>query len=451
MSDPRRLLPSVNELLEDPQVEALLAHAPRPAVVAAARGALASARRGRAGIPESWAAEIEDRLSAALVPSLRPVINATGVVLHTNLGRAPLADAAVRAIAEVAGSYSTLELDLHAGTRGERADHVRAGLAALAGADDALAVNNAAGGLVLAVNALAAGRSVAVSRGELIEIGGSFRIPEILERSGARLHEVGTTNRTHLRDYDEALSAGVAAILIVHRSNFSQRGFVSSPDPREVAALARERGIPVVYDVGGGLAVDLAAYGLTGEPTVQDAVASGAELVVFSGDKLFGGPQAGIVAGRAAMVDACRRNPLARALRPDRLTLAALSATAELYRSPETAIRDIPVLAMLSAAPASLRERAQALAALAPRELAPSVEASHSAVGGGAFPDAELPTTVVSLDPGPLGAAGLALRLRLGTPAVISRVESGRVMLDPRTILGPVEPVAEALRAALAD
>jgi L-seryl-tRNA(Ser) seleniumtransferase len=451
MTDPRRLLPSVGQLLEEPRIAALLDLAPRSAVLAAVRGAIASARRGRAPLPESWPDEVRERLATESTRSLRPVLNATGVILHTNLGRAPLAPEAVEALANVAAGYSTLELDLHSGVRGSRNDHGRARLIELTGAADGFAVNNAAGALVLALNAVAAGRDVAVSRGELIEIGGSFRIPEILEKSGARLHEIGTTNRTHLEDYGAALRRDVAAILVVHRSNFSQRGFVATPAVADIVNLARATGTPVIYDVGGGLAIDLAPFGLIGEPLVQEAVASGADLVVFSGDKLLGGPQAGILVGRAEAIAECRRNPLARALRADKLTLAALEATLALYAEPDTVIQRIPVLAMLSASPEGLHDRAMRLADGCPRSLSPRLVPGTSAVGGGAFPDARLPTTLVALNPGALGADGFALRLRLGDPPLIARVADGEVLLDPRTLPEPLEPILATIAAVLED
>ncbi len=451
MTDPRRLLPSVGQLLDEPRIAALLDHAPRSAVLAAVRSAIASARRGRAPVPESWPDEVRERLVAESGRSLRPVINATGVVLHTNLGRAPLAAEAVAALGSVAASYSTLELDLHAGVRGSRDDHGRARLAELTGAADGFAVNNAAAALVLALNACAEGRSVAVSRGELIEIGGSFRIPEILAKSGARLEEIGTTNRTHLTDYEAAIRRGVAALLVVHRSNFSQHGFVATPPLEAIVALGAANGTPVIYDLGGGLLVDLSRFGLAGEPQVQTAVASGADLVVFSGDKLLGGPQAGLVVGKAEPVAACRRNPLARAFRADKLTLAALEATLALYADPDIALSRIPVLAMLTAPAALLRDRAERLAAAIPSRFLPELLAGTSAVGGGAFTDARLPTTLVALDPGPLGADGLALRLRLGEPAVVARVADARVLLDPRTLLEPLDPLLDAISAVLDD
>jgi L-seryl-tRNA(Ser) seleniumtransferase len=449
-ADERRRLPSVDRLLRDPAVAQLLAAAPRNVVVAAVRDALEAARTRRAGPPDDWAAEVRERLAGRTSASLRPALNATGVVLHTNLGRAPLAAAALRAVAAVASGYSTLELDLHTGTRGSRTDHCRALLTELTATEDALVVNNAAGALLLALNAHAEGREVLISRGELIEIGGSFRIPDIMEKSGARLREVGTTNRTHLEDYRRARAPATAAILTVHRSNFEQRGFVTTPAPADLAALAHEAGVPYLYDVGSGLLLDLAASGLAGEPRVTDAVGAGADLVVFSGDKLLGGPQAGCMVGRRSAVGPCRANPLARALRADKLTLAALAATLALYRDPAVALREVPVLAMLTASPAELRARAERLAAECPAALRPELRPGESAVGGGSFPGAALPTTLVALDAGRLGPDGLALRLRVGDPAIVTRVGDGRVLLDPRTLPAASFPeVGAALRRAL--
>jgi L-seryl-tRNA(Ser) seleniumtransferase len=377
------------------------------------------------------------------------VLNATGVVLHTNLGRAPLAPEAIRAMVSVAGGYSNLELDLPSGTRGSRSDHCRDLLRATTGAEDGLVVNNAAGALVLALNALADGRDVLISRGELIEIGGSFRIPDIMIKSGARLREVGTTNRTHLEDYRRALD-GAAAILTVHRSNFEQRGFVASPDPAELAGLAAAAGIPYLYDIGSGLLADLSPWGLKDEPRVSDALGAGAGLVIFSGDKLLGGPQAGCLVGQQDLVARCRANPLARALRCDKLTLAALAATLALYQEPDQAIRSIPVLAMLTLDPLELTRRADRLASLCPAEARPQTRPGESAVGGGSFPGALLPTTLVAIEAGALGPDGLALRLRLGQPPVVVRVADDRLLLDPRTLPETSFPVvARAIEAAL--
>jgi L-seryl-tRNA(Ser) seleniumtransferase len=451
--DPRRDLPSVERILQEPAVVALLDALPRSVVVAAARDALARARRGRGDPPADWAAEVAERAARIGARSLRPVLNATGVVLHTNLGRAPLAAGAVEAMAAVASGYSNLEFDLHAGVRGHRTDHGRRLLAALAGADDALVVNNAAAALVLALNTVAAGREVVISRGELVEIGGSFRIPDIMEKSGARLREIGTTNRTTVEDYRAAIGPATGAILQVHRSNFQQSGFVHSAPGAELAALAHEHHLPFVHDIGSGLLAELSSFGLSSEPRVPEAVAAGADLVIFSGDKLLGGPQAGCLVGAGALIAACRGNPLARAARADKLTLAGLEATLELYRDPGVAIREVPVLRMLTLAPEFLAERAEAIAAAirtrVPASPLPRLTFGESLPGGGSFPGATLPTTLVLLDPGPRGADSLALALRLGTPPVVARVQDGAVALDPRTLpLDRDRELAEAVAAA---
>jgi L-seryl-tRNA(Ser) seleniumtransferase len=450
MNDRRRQLPSVDRLLHQPGVQELLQVAPRAAVVAAVREALDAARTRRAGPPEQWEADIRDRLARRSGSGLRPVLNATGVVLHTNLGRAPLADSAIQAMTSISEGYCNLELDLSSGIRGSRSDHCRDPLLAVTGAEDGLVVNNAAGALLLALNALARGRDVLISRGELIEIGGSFRIPDILARSGARLREIGTTNRTHLDDYRRALDEDVAVILTVHRSNFEQRGFVASAQPEALAVLAQSAGIPYVFDVGSGLIPDLSPWGLTGEPRVRDALAAGADLVLFSGDKLLGGPQAGCMVGRREIVGRCRENPVARAVRADKLTLAALAATLDLYQDTETAVRSIPVLAMLTLDAGELARRAERLAALCPQAVEAGTIPGESAVGGGSFPGAVLATTLVAIRAGRLGPDGLALRLRLGDPAVVTRVAGDRVLLDPRTLPPESFPqVARAIEQAL--
>ena len=447
--DQRRQLPSVDRLLHQPGIQQLLETAPRSAVLAAVRESLEAARTRRAGAPDQWEEDVRERLQQSTGSSLVPVLNATGVVLHTNLGRAPLATRAVEAMVSVAGGYSNLELDLPSGARGSRSDHCRALLRATTAAGDALVVNNAAGALTLALNAVAERRDVLISRGELIEIGGSFRIPDIIAKSGARLREVGTTNRTHLDDYRGALD-GAAAIVTVHRSNFEQRGFVISPDPAELAEIADAAGIPYLYDIGSGLLADLSPWGLTSEPRIADAVRAGAGLILFSGDKLLGGPQAGCIIGRESLVSRCRTNPLARALRCDKLTLAALAATLALYQDPEAATRSIPVLAMLTLDQEELARRASHLASLCPAAARAQSVAGESAVGGGSFPGAVLPTTLVALDAGTLGPDGLALRLRVGNPSVVARVSDDRVLLDPRTLPEESLPlVARAIETAL--
>jgi L-seryl-tRNA(Ser) seleniumtransferase len=436
--------------MHQPAVQELLHLAPRGAVIAAVRESLDAARTRRAGPPEQWDADIRERLVRRTGSELRPVLNATGVVLHTNLGRAPLAAAATRAMLAVAEGYSNLELDLSSGVRGSRSDHCRVLLRMATGAEDGLVVNNAAGALLLALNAVAEDRAVLISRGELIEIGGSFRIPDIMAKSGARLREVGTTNRTHIQDYQRALDGGVGAILTVHRSNFEQRGFVASPQPEQLAELAASAGIPYLYDIGSGLIPDLSPWGLTGEPRVAEALAAGAGLVLFSGDKLLGGPQAGCLIGRGELIARCRENPIARAVRADKLTLAALAATLALYQDPEAAVRLVPVLAMLTLDPSELVRRAQQLAALCPAAVRASTVEGESAVGGGSFPGAVLTTTLVALHAGSLGPDGLSLRLRLGQPSIVARVAGDRLLLDPRTLPeGSFPVVAGAIEQAL--
>ncbi|MGE0442556.1 MAG: L-seryl-tRNA(Sec) selenium transferase [Gemmatimonadales bacterium] len=449
MSDHRRGLPSVDRLLHLPGVAALLESAPRNLVVAAARQVLERARRDPASVPDDWTAEVAEAVAVRNAPSLYPMVNATGVVLHTNLGRAPLPRAAIEAALRIGGGYSNLELDVSTGARGSRMDHCAALLAERAGAEEAMVVNNAAGALILALNGLAAGRDVLISRGELVEIGGSFRIPDIMGKSGARLREVGTTNRTHLADYRAAASDHTGAILVVHRSNFRMTGFVASPPLGELAALARDLGVPLIFDAGSGLLVDLGRYGLVDEPLVPESAAV-ADLVVFSGDKLLGGPQAGCLAGRRSVLAQLRRNPFARALRTDKMTLAALEATLALYRDPDAAVRVIPVLAMLTADAAALADRAEALARCLSPHWPATLAPGQSAVGGGSFPEAPLPTTLVRVDPGPIGAQALALKLRVGTPPVLVRVEDGHVILDPRTIApSELDLVGRAFAGAL--
>jgi L-seryl-tRNA(Ser) seleniumtransferase len=433
MTDPRRRLPSVDHLLRLPGIAALLERHPRNLVVATIRETLEQARSNPDPLPLDWEPTIETRLAERSAASLFPVINATGVVLHTNLGRAPLAASARHAIQQIAEGYSNLELDIATGSRGSRLDHSASLLAELSGAEAGFAVNNAAGALVLALNGLAASREVIISRGELVEIGGSFRIPDILEKSGAVLREVGTTNRTHLADYRAACSERTGAILVVHRSNFAMEGFVTSPHPAEIGELARAGKIPFVFDIGSGLLTSLDLPGLTGEPTVIEA-ARQADLVIFSGDKLLGGPQAGCLVGREKLIGTLRKNPFARALRADKLTLAALEATLRLYRDPTRARREIPVLTMLCLTGEELARRAGQLAALVPPPFEPRLQAGQSAVGGGAFPRADLPTTVVTFEAPATGAAAAALALRAGQPSIVVRVESDRVVLDPRTI-----------------
>ncbi len=434
--DPRRALPAVGALLEVDGVRRVLDRAPRELVVDVVRSLVEDARRAGAPVPPddaAWIAAIEARLAQRQRPSLRRVINATGVVLHTNLGRAPLARAALDAIRVVAAGFSNLEYDLTDGARGSRHVHCAALLAELTGAEDALVVNNCAAALMLALNTLSEGREAVISRGELVEIGGSFRVPDIMARSGATLVEVGTTNRTHPDDYRRVLSQRTGAIVSVHRSNFSQEGFVASVAVRDLAPIASEGGVPLIHDFGSGLLLDLAPWGLTGEPTARDAIRAGASLVLMSGDKLMGGPQAGLIVGREGLIAALRRNPLARALRVDKLTLAALEATLALYRDPARAVAEIPALAMLTVPVSGLEARAERVArALVVQGVHARVERTEATVGGGAFPTSRLPSAAVALDARP--AEGAAAALRAGAVPVIGRITDDCLFLDLRTV-----------------
>jgi L-seryl-tRNA(Ser) seleniumtransferase len=382
-------------------------------------------------------ADLVERAAARLRPSLRRVVNATGVIVHTNLGRAPLSDDARAAVLRAASGYSNLELDLGDGRRGSRHAHTEALLRELTGAEGALVVNNCAAAVLLATASLAGeGREVVVSRGQLIEIGGSFRIPDVVAQSGAALREVGTTNRTRLRDYAAALGGETGAILRAHPSNFRAVGFVEDVSIEALCGL----GVPVIDDVGSGVLADDAPL-LEEEPAVRRSVRAGAALVCFSGDKLLGGPQAGVMVGTADAVAAAKRHPLARALRIDKLSLAALEATLALYRDPERARREIPVLAMLDADPAVLQTRAERLAGLIGGEVVQAV----AKVGGGALPLLELEGPAVALHSGSPGAT--AARLRAADPPVLARIQDGRVLLDPRTMADEeIVWVAAALR-----
>jgi L-seryl-tRNA(Ser) seleniumtransferase len=398
---------------------------------------------------------VSHAVAESITPSLRRVINATGVVLHTNLGRAPLANAAINAMVRIAQGFSNLEYDLDEGTRGSRYVHCAELLRELTGAEDALVVNNGAAALVLVLNTIADGRDAIVSRGELVEIGGSFRIPDIMRKSGARLVEVGTTNRTHADDYERAVGAETGAILKVHRSNFALSGFVAEASIAALAALGTPRGIPVIHDLGSGLLVSLADYGLAGEPTARDAIRAGASIVTMSGDKLLGGPQAGIILGSRQVLDRVRKNPLTRSYRVDKLTLAALEATLALYRDPARAIREIPVLAQLTVEVSVLRERAERLRAaigdarVGVIEVVEVVEVveTMASVGGGAFPTAEIPSAGIAIAG---HADAIEQRLRRNDPPIVGRIADGRVILDLRTV-APREDaeLAAAVRASI--
>jgi L-seryl-tRNA(Ser) seleniumtransferase len=398
------------------------------------------------------AARVRSELAWAGRFSLRPVINATGVVLHTNLGRAPLSALALERLVRVSEGYANLELDLATKERGSRYAHVEERLRRLTGAEDALVVNNNAAAVLLALQTLASGREVVVSRGELIEIGGEFRIPDIMRRSGAVLREVGTTNRTHLRDYVEAIGPQTALLLKVHTSNYRVVGFTSEVSSRELVALGRERGLPVMEDLGSGSLVDLRAFGFPYEPTVPEVVAAGVDLVSFSGDKLLGGPQAGVIVGRQALVGRLKKNPLNRAVRVDKLTVAALEATLDAYESGR-AQADLPVLRLLTEPLASVRRRARAVLARLDPDVRTRLQArvvdEHAQVGGGALPTVELPTAAVSLGATDQQARDLDVALRRGEPPVVARIADDRLLLDCRTVLpAQVAALAAAVNAA---
>jgi len=451
-----RQLPKIDDVLRRPDVQAVAA--PRWALVEAVRREVDDRRRaileGSSRAVEVTAEAVARRAAALAGSSLRRVINATGVVLHTNLGRAPLGDEVLARVAELARGYSNLELDVDRGSRGERHGHVARMVCELTGAEDAVAVNNNAGAVMLCLAAVAGGREVVVSRGELIEIGGSFRIPDVMKLSGARLVEVGTTNKTHARDYQAAITADTGLLLKVHRSNFAVVGFTAEVDLDELVALGRERGVPTMMDLGSGClleAAELVALGLPAEPGVRATVATGVDLVTFSGDKLLGGPQAGIIAGRRALVAAVKAHPLMRALRPDKLTIAAVEATLAIYRDRRHG--DIPALAMLSAPADQLRARADDLVArigAPPVGLRVAVVSCESAVGGGALPTATLPSWAVALTSDRAGADAIDAGLRGAVPPVLARIADDQVLLDVRTVdPGELDAVAAAVAALL--
>ena len=442
MSEPHpgRGIPSVDRLLREPAAAPLLERYARARVVDALRD-VSAGLRGGSRLPEdpgSWIlARAARQLEELHQGSLRRVLNATGVVLHTNLGRSVLAPAAVEAVVEAASGPTNLELDLERGQRGNRHAHVRDLLALLTGAPSALVVNNCAAAVLLAVEGLARGREVVVSRGELVEIGGSYRLPDVLLRGGARLREVGTTNRTWLSDYEGALGPDTAILMVSHPSNYRVLGFTHQPEPSEVAALARRHGLVSFLDLGSGLLLEPGRHGLPPEPTVPEAVAAGFDLVAFSGDKLLGGPQAGILVGRADLLRALASSPLARAVRIDKLTLAALEATLRLYLDPDRALREIPTLAALRRDPAEIQARAEALAGELASFLDPGVGVrlceGESSVGGGSMPGHCLPTTRLELRSSG-GEEAWATRLRHHRTPVLATCRDGALCLDLRTI-----------------
>ncbi|MGH9506184.1 MAG: L-seryl-tRNA(Sec) selenium transferase [Terriglobales bacterium] len=451
-------LPSVDELLRAPRLAPLWEELGPAWARAVIRETLEARRRRWREEDAAGAGDLDAELragaAARLAWSLRPAINATGIILHTNLGRAPLSREAAGRLAELAAGYSNLELDLDTGHRGRRDVHAEALACALTGAERTLVVNNNAAAVLLVVNTLAAGApdqpagEVLVSRGELVEIGGSFRIPEVLARGGAKLAEVGATNRTRLADYRRAITAQTRLILRVHRSNFQMRGFTAQPTLAELCALGRETGIPVAEDLGSGCLVDLSPAGLAREPLVGESLAAGVDAVTYSGDKLLGGPQAGLISGRRALLDRLRANPLFRALRVDRLTYAALEATLRAYGRGQ---RDqIPALRMIFMPEAEIAARARQWAAAVHPAWRAEVVRAESVVGGGATPGQTLPTWALALTPAGETADALEARLRAQIPPVVARIHQGRVLLDPRTVLPEQESALLAVLAALA-
>ena len=458
-----RQLPAVDDLLRTPQAQRWQNQFPRQTVTAAVRQALEAIRRrilqttdetALAALPVGAAAtlsQVEVILRTAAGAELQPLINATGVIVHTNLGRSLLADAAVDNMRRVAASYSNLEYDIERGERGTRYGHLEDLLRSLTGAEAALVVNNNAAAVYLALQALARDKEVIVSRGQLIEIGGSFRIPDIMRSSGAVLHEVGSTNKTHLRDYAAGISSETALLLRVHTSNYRIVGFTAEVPRHALVALGREHALPVMEDLGSGTLVDLQPFGLHDEPTVNEVIAGGVDLVTFSGDKLLGGPQAGIVVGKATYVDRLRRHPMHRAVRVDKFTLAALEATLKLYADTDAARRQIPTLAMLGLSPLAIARRIRRLRRLMPpyceAAYQPHVINGASAVGGGALPLADLPTKLLALQPDFCSVNTLERRLRCRRPAVIGRIARDQLLLDLRTVAEKEIPqIAAALR-----
>jgi L-seryl-tRNA(Ser) seleniumtransferase len=460
-----RLLPAVDRLMELAKTEACFELVPASVVVNAIRTVVdADRRRIRQGTSPPGERDLADAavmqrvkeaVRSAMQPKLRRVVNATGVVIHTNLGRSLLAQEAAENLAVVAGRYSNLENDLEAGRRGSRYMAVRDLLCEITGAEDAMVVNNNAGAVLISLETIARNRNVIVSRGDLVEIGGSFRIPDVMAKSGAILKEVGTTNRTHLRDYEGAIDPDTALLMKVHWSNYSIVGFTAQVPLKELVELGARRGIPVMEDLGSGTFIDFSRYGLPKEPTVQDSVASGAGVVTFSGDKLLGGPQAGIIVGRRSMIENIRKNPINRALRIDKLTLAALESTLRLYRDEGRAVAAIPTLRMLTEHEDTIQPRAEALArrlqAIGDFRLKIEIVRLSSKAGGGSLPLLDLPSRCLRLRVDGLTANQLELKLRRSDPPIIGRIEDGAFLMDARTLQADEAPlIAAALKSILA-
>lgn len=449
-----RNLPSVDSVLANQDVAAAAQSYDRDWVVDLVRKSLDAAREqirqgGDSPDANHVAMSVCQRIEDTMRAEPRQVINATGVVIHTNLGRAPLSRAAIEAATQAAQGYSNLELDLSTGRRGSRQVHLQSLLCQITGAEAAMAVNNNASAMLLGLSALAAGKEVIVSRSEAVEIGGGFRVPDVLRQSGGTLVDIGTTNRTYVRDYDEAVTENTAAFLKVHTSNFRVEGFTASVETTDLVELGQRRGIPVLHDVGSGSLMLTEKYGMAHEPTPQESVKDGSGLVFFSGDKLLGGPQAGIVVGKKDLVDRLARHPLARAVRIDKLSLASLTATLVHYLRGE-AEQEIPVWRMISTPESDLKKRAESWQS--GLECPSLVVESRSAVGGGSLPGETLPSWVLSIDCQETGPEEVMRRLRESNPPVVARIDEDRVLLDPRTVLPEEDgPLLDALRSAVAQ
>ncbi len=443
-----RQLPAIGVILENNRIKDLQANHPHSVISEAASEVVQDLRDtilqgGDRGNEKCEVNAIVDmvvkRVYEKTRPSLRRVINATGIVLHTNLGRAVLAKEAVKAINDVAGNYSNLELDLHTGERGTRYSHIEELLSRLTGAEAGLVVNNNAAAVLLVLNTLAKGKKVVVSRGQLVEIGGSFRIPDVMAQSGAALVEVGTTNKTHLRDYENTVCEDTALLLKVHTSNYRIIGFTSEVSVQELVKLGLEKGVPVFEDLGSGILIDFGRYGITHEPTVRESIAAGVDVVTCSGDKLFGGPQAGIIVGSSELISKIKKNPLTRALRVDKFTLAAMEATLRLYLDEEKAVTEIPTLKMITIPRSELCLQAKYLAGRLQEKIRSEavieIIEGFSQVGGGALPEENLPTYLVSLSPSKMTVNVLEEKLRQLEPPVLARIQRDRLLFDPRTML----------------
>jgi len=462
LSDTFRQLPQIHALLESAQASPLVVRYGRGVVAHALRTRLdeirEALRSGREATPPEFLtthffATVEATITAGRTRSLRRVINATGIIIHTNIGRALLAPEALEAIQDAGRSYSNLELDLATGARSSRHVHVEALLRELTGAEAAVVVNNCAAAVLACLTCIAAGREVVASRGELIEIGGSFRMPDVIAQSGARLREVGATNKTRLADYEAAIGPETAVLLKSHTSNFRIVGFTAKASRRELAALAHSKGVVMVEDLGSGVLIDLSRFGLVDEPVVRDILQEGVDLVMFSGDKLLGGPQCGVIAGRAALVAKLKSHPIVRAMRIDKLSLAALEATLRLYQAPNDPLEKIPVLRTLAERMVTVKARAERLAlsvATVPG-LGVEIVESTAYAGGGALPQQDLQSFAVALNTPSLSAEAMASRARTGDPAVLGRIRDGKFCLDVRAVLDSEIPdIARAIQQALA-